>query len=87
MEALFFGEMCCSVCCLDVYKPRGIEALIFRQHRPFMSIKSFEQMHQVRRVTKYGVPMLAYLFELACANQNSFVLTWTLGARATAGGC
>ena len=50
-----------------------------RQHRPFMSIKSFEQTQQVGRVTRYVVHLVANLFWLVCASQSSFVLARTLG--------
>ena len=59
MEVLFFVR---CVVVLVVNKPWGTEATILREHRPFMSIKSFQQMQQVGRVTRYGVPMLANPF-------------------------
>ena len=58
-EALFL------VICVIVLVARMLkqtDATILRQHRPFMAIKSFEQMQQVGRVTRYGVPVLANPF-------------------------
>ena len=76
------AEVLFLVRCVAVLVARmstNLEGPILRQHRPFMSIKSFEQMHKVRvTVTRYGVPMLANPFQLACAltatRLSSFVL-------------
>ena len=65
-ESAFFGEMCRSAAASPVARMvnTNLEAqkLRLRQHRPFMSIKSFEQTQQVGRVTRWGVLLLANLF-------------------------
>ena len=47
----FFGEMCRSTS-LVVNMNLEAQKLRLRQHRPFMSIKSFEQTQQVGQVTR-----------------------------------
>ena len=47
----FFGEMCRSTS-LVVNTNLDSQKLRLRQHRPFMSIKSFEQTQQVGQVTR-----------------------------------
>ena len=63
-ESAVFGEMCQSASCPNVNKLRGPSRHRHSdfEHRPFMSIKSFEQMQQVWKVTRYGVPLLANPF-------------------------
>ena len=47
---------------MDVNTVQVTDAPILRQHRAFMSIKSFVQAKQLGEVTRDGVPMLGNPF-------------------------
>ena len=87
-----FGKMP-QMCrgCPDVNKHRGMDTAILRQHRPFMSIKSFEQHCRWQDMVS-PCSLIRLIGVCADRDQPEFLCScsdsWYLGDHvATAGGC